>query len=246
MNKSVKRNLDYFSRKDSHAYHQAQIHILRRRRLASLICRAAKEKLAEVDKKINLAEIGVGDGTLLQEYQFCLQRDKVKITGVELSDKWLSHFLAQELIDASIVGYAEKLLLEDESQDIIVLSEVLEHVSTPIVVLKEIHRVLKKDGRFIGSVPNAGQGWDIARMIFGLAPHQLRRKVFDPTFTHESHFTAGLLKEALQTAGFCEIKLTTNFVRIWPKGDYVAPIINSFLSRLWPRWGDRLIWQCKK
>jgi SAM-dependent methyltransferase len=50
---------------------------------------------------------------------------------------------------------SEELPLEDESVDVVILNEVLEHLPYPDLVVSEIYRVLKKDGLFLGSVPNA-------------------------------------------------------------------------------------------
>lgn len=243
MNNTIESNLNRFSGKDSYSYLNDPMHLLRRARIVELVCAAAKNL-----KSISLAEVGVGEGTLVRDYRALLSKlgVKLKIIGVELSDKLLTDLRKEGLIEEGFVGVAEKLPLAEDSQDIIVMSEVLEHLRTPIIGLKEIYRVLKKEGTFIGSVPNSGQIWDILKMIFGLAPNQLQRKIFDSTFTHESHFTYGLLKKALKETGFRDVKLTTNFVRLLPRGNTRVPFLNAIFNNLLPRFGDRLIWTCKK
>lgn len=52
------------------------------------------------------------------------------------------------------VGKAEDLPYNDSFFDIVILSEILEHVFDPQKVLTEALRVLKKDGLMIGSVPH--------------------------------------------------------------------------------------------
>lgn len=49
----------------------------------------------------------------------------------------------------------EPLPFADKSFDVVVFSEVMEHVRFPQKALAEIRRVLKLDGRLIGSVPNS-------------------------------------------------------------------------------------------
>lgn len=48
----------------------------------------------------------------------------------------------------------KELTFENESFDVVTMLAVLEHLSYPEDILKEIHRVLKKDGRLIITVPS--------------------------------------------------------------------------------------------
>jgi len=58
---------------------------------------------------------------------------------------------------------AEKLPFPDQSYDVVILGEILEHLPRMSVGLAEAERVLKRDGRLIITVPhkgwNEGQGW---------------------------------------------------------------------------------------
>ncbi|HIH16250.1 MAG TPA: methyltransferase domain-containing protein [Candidatus Diapherotrites archaeon] len=45
-----------------------------------------------------------------------------------------------------VLGYGEQLPLKDQSMDVILCTQVLEHVRQPFEVVKEMHRVLKKGG----------------------------------------------------------------------------------------------------
>ena len=47
----------------------------------------------------------------------------------------------------------EQIPLESNSVDTVVVTELLEHVSYPVNILKEIKRILKPDGKIIGTVP---------------------------------------------------------------------------------------------
>jgi SAM-dependent methyltransferase len=53
-----------------------------------------------------------------------------------------------------VAGYAENLPFENESFEIILCNQALEHVNDDLKVLREIYRVLKKEGLFIGSAPH--------------------------------------------------------------------------------------------
>lgn len=49
-----------------------------------------------------------------------------------------------------------KLPYEDTSFDIIIMNEVIEHIEHPYLIIEEIYRLLKKDGRIVITTPNRG------------------------------------------------------------------------------------------
>ena len=53
-------------------------------------------------------------------------------------------------------GSAEEIPFKDNSFDVVILSDVLEHVADEKKCLSEIHRVLKDDGKLILTVPHKG------------------------------------------------------------------------------------------
>ncbi len=69
-----------------------------------------------------------------------------------------------------VVINTDGLDLPDESVECVVLTEVLEHLYEPKLVLQEIHRLLKPGGTFIGTVPFAmnehEQPYDFHRYTF--------------------------------------------------------------------------------
>ena len=60
----------------------------------------------------------------------------------------------------------KSLPFQDNSFDVVVMAEVLEHLPYPTITLSEINRVLKINGQFIGNVPLAyhlKDRWQIIR-----------------------------------------------------------------------------------
>lgn len=56
-------------------------------------------------------------------------------------------------IDVDIVSDATDIPVEDESFDVVLCTEVLEHVPEPIEVLREISRIVKIDGHLVLTAP---------------------------------------------------------------------------------------------
>lgn len=88
-----------------------------------------------------------------------------KILDVGCGDMYLSKVLPDYKWSGIDVAKAKGAVIHDleappypfkaESFDMIICSEVLEHVFDPVKVTKEIHRLLKPDGSYILSTPNA-------------------------------------------------------------------------------------------
>ena len=55
----------------------------------------------------------------------------------------------------SVIGSGFHLPFKENSFDIVILAEVLEHLENPIEILKEINKVLKKDGRLLLTTPSS-------------------------------------------------------------------------------------------
>lgn len=90
---------------------------------------------------------GEGYGTKM------LSRYASKITGVDIDPEAVDHAKIKYGLDFRI-GSAEAIPVEDESVDVVVSFETIEHVPDPFLFIEEAARVLKKDGLFIVSTPN--------------------------------------------------------------------------------------------
>lgn len=80
-----------------------------------------------------------------------------------------------------------------DSFDVVIASELIEHLYFPDKVIGKISYVLKKDGMFIGSVPNAFNLKNRVRLLLG---RKKGTSLSDPT--HINHFSYSELRLLLQ------------------------------------------------
>lgn len=79
--------------------------------------------------------------------------NKLPVTGIDLNENFLDYSFRKGRINKKIACHLNQLQLEDESVDIIIITEVLEHLPDLDKHLLEIRRVLKPGGLVISSVP---------------------------------------------------------------------------------------------
>jgi SAM-dependent methyltransferase len=77
----------------------------------------------------------------------------------------------------------------DDSFDVVVAGEVLEHLADPALAVEHVRRVLRPDGRFVGSVPNAFRLKSRLRFLAGRPP--------ETDDTHLQLFTPDTLRTLL-------------------------------------------------
>jgi len=118
------------------------------------------ELIANVKKADKVLDIGVGTGRLLKHIS------QVEKYGIDISFNYLERLIETD-IDVCM-GNIEDLPYLDDFFDVIVCSDVLEHVIDLKVAISEISRVLKKDGVFILRVPYKE---DLAQYLSAESPY---------------------------------------------------------------------------
>lgn len=99
-----------------------------------------------------LLDLGCGYGDHAAEY---VKRGAC-VVGVDNSKRLLAFAQAQNIKNAEFIFHdiKKKLPFPDASFDVITCSLVLDHIKDLKKLFKETHRVLKKDGRMLFSIPN--------------------------------------------------------------------------------------------
>ena len=133
-------------------------------------------------------DIGCGAGGNLKT----LQDQGWEPYGIEISEVAAAH--ARELIKGRIhTGTIETAPCPPGSFDLVVMSQSLEHLPSPLDALRRIYRLLKDDGLLVISVPNV-HSWEFklfGRWWFPLDPPR-----------HFYHFDRNSLSATLASAGF--------------------------------------------
>ena len=169
--------------------------------------------LLELEPEARLLDCGCGDGELTMKVA-----EKIgtkHIYGIDVNDADSAKARAMG-IDVHSCDLNQKLLIGDESCDVIYASEVIEHLHNTDLFLKECHRILKKGGYLLIETPNLAAFHNIVFLLFGKQPPPAT--VSDEIFAgawgaKERHikmegpghcriFTLGALVELLEYHGF--------------------------------------------
>jgi SAM-dependent methyltransferase len=149
-------------------------------------------------------DVGCRYGALTRAY---LQGNHV--VGIDV-DRWALGEAARRGIETQWADAEEGLPFEDETFDVVVAGELLEHVRDPAALVAEARRVLRPGGTFVGSVPNGFRLKNRLRFLAGRKPEN------DPTHLHL--FAPSDLHALL--GGFEEPRLhfvSSRFLRLHPR-----------------------------
>lgn len=155
---------------------------------------------AEIIKDIapngRLLEIGCSVGYFLEAAK---EVGNWELYGVELNKKSAAY--VRENLDIMVFNdFVENLDIDEETFNVVVSFEVIEHTINPLDVLKKAYKILKKDGYFFVSTPNI-EGFDFKV----LGKHN---RSFSPP-GHLVYFTPTTFVDILNRAGFKDVKVQT-------------------------------------
>jgi glycosyltransferase involved in cell wall biosynthesis/SAM-dependent methyltransferase len=180
--------------------------------------------------KGRLLEVGCGDGDFLE----LAEAGGWDVTGIEYSPAASERALHRLKRGRVHCGELAQAALPADQFDLCVVSDVLEHVRSPLGFLREIHRVLKPGGTLFVATPST-DSWS-ARL--------LRQKWMEFKTEHLTYFDRQTLQTALFKSGFREVivqpgwkVLSLDYVRKhferFPV-PLITPAVN-FLNRILPR-----------
>ena len=176
---------------------------------------------------LDVCDVGVGQGLLVRKLAAA---GAVSVTGVDIATAYLHrlHDTGARLV----VANAENLPFRNEF-DLVVASDVLEHVLNPGDMLISVHEALRTGGRFVVRVPYRESLMGYAALAG--SPYR---------FVHLRSFTRDLLLLTLRQAGFAVEQLAFDgFLRdrIRPligRSERAGRAVRSFLDRRYPTEND--------
>jgi len=95
-----------------------------------------------------------------------------KVTSMDLGEKLLAQ-VAKKCESTRVVGSILEMTFSDNTFDVVVSSEVIEHTPDPFQAMQEMYRVLKPGGTLILTTPNKWWYWSVwAANKLKLRPYQ--------------------------------------------------------------------------
>jgi len=142
----------------------------------------------------NILDIGCATGSLLAT----LREKGWKTTGVEISVPQAEYGRQKRNLDVRELPLKENSF-PPEHFDVVHASHLIEHVNDPPALVREVHRIIKPDGRFFLTTPN------IAGFQARLFKNRWRCAIFD----HLYLFSVDTLSRLLKENGFTIEKMIT-------------------------------------
>jgi len=183
------------------------------------------KKLKKGQKVLN---IGVGNG----QFELLLANGGIDIHSLDPNEKSIENIRSKlNLFEKAQVGYSQKIPFKDDYFDVVVMTEVLEHLSSDVLTasILDVKRVLKNNGQFLITVPDR----EILSNNVAICPNC--ESVFH-RWGHVQSFTRESLQTLLESAQF-EVKI--NEVRSfpdWPRKGF-KNVIKSCIRYIFGRFG---------
>lgn len=129
------------------------------------------------------------------------------VCGIEVSGK--SAEIAEKYLDKVIIADIEKEFnLTEESFDVIIFADILEHLYDPINCLKKFKNYLNEKGYFLISIPNVANWLIRWKLLFGNFDYE-PAGIMDET--HIRFFTFKSIKKMLREVGLEIKELNTTY-----------------------------------
>lgn len=152
-----------------------------------------------IKKGAVVLDIGCATGTFLH---YC-DEFGLKTYGTDISQEWLD--VASKVTKAKLKKHNldEGLkVYDDKSFDLITMFDVIEHMQSPLSLLEECFRVLKKNGKIVITTPNIDSA---GRILIGKKWHGYS------DLTHKYLFTRESLAFTAEKAGFKILRMEAPF-----------------------------------
>ncbi len=155
-----------------------------------------KKILPYIDKNKIVCDLGCGDGTILKTISERIKEGYGLDVKMASSDKTNLHFIEADI--------AKPLPLESDKFDAVFLLAVLEHLESPDIILNEIRRILKPDGKLVLTTPSPR-----SRPLLEFLAFKLKLISRDEIMDHKHYYSKKELNDLLIKFGFKILKIKT-------------------------------------
>ena len=168
-------------------------------------------------RRLKVVDLGCGDGTCTQlSVDTCRSTPhaEVDIVGIDWSVAALSQARARHLPVVRASADRGGLPLASSSIDIVIMSELIEHLVDPDATLDEVLRVLTPGGSLLLSTPNLAAWYNRVLLMFGVQPaftevslRGIYGRPGEEVVGHLRVFTRRALEQLLRASGFVDIEI---------------------------------------
>ena len=179
----------------------------------------------EKTDEFKVLEIGCGYGKTLE---FLSQNcPNVKLHAIEI-DKTMAEYVEATCSDVFMInrdiGLADDLPYKENSFDYIILADVLEHMAQPWIVLRNLKKYLKDDGKILASIPNVGNFMVFTNMFKGFFAYGSKDIV------NKGHLRFFMYEDILQMFTACGFLIEEMLKNISPIPDNFQKIFKDMLG----------------
>jgi methionine biosynthesis protein MetW len=233
----VKENEEWFDRPNAFYFHDDDLETqIRFQKIDQIIKSILKKKRS---KKVRILDLGCGDGKEISIYI----SKKCEVHGVDIGDNILKESKKRGLITKKH-DLSKKLPFKKEYFDIVFAGEVIEHLYDSSMFIKEIERVLKKNGKAIITTPNLAHFPDRIRLLFGKTTTQIQANhIF--LKMHIRQFTFDTLLEICDENNLKLDRFESTIVVFTRDNDKVC-IHSKIMAKILPRLGYSIIFLLSK
>lgn len=207
---------DYFSDERNSGYGD----YIAEKKAIELTARSRLKRLGALKiKSRRLLEIGCGPGFFLN-----VAKDSFCVTGVELSD--FASGYAKKYFNLNVCqGTLDKASFPSSYFDIVVIWDVIEHITDPVGLITEIKRILCPEGLLVFTTP------DTSSYLCRLQDRSWR--LFDPPY-HLNYFNRENTVKMLDSVGFKVLKIESTWE--WHSLRYLFHALAVYHSKRFFRW----------
>lgn len=139
---------------------------------------------------------------------------KNEVHGVDISAEYLSR-AASRGIETEQWDIQKGLPFDSSSFDIVLATEILEHIFDTDALLSEVRRVLKEEGVFVLTVPNVCSLASRVQVVLGRSPSYIEHHCREGMAGHIRGYNLSAIKRQLVEHGFKIEEIKTNAICIW-------------------------------